>query len=108
MSWRSLYDMINPDGDYNVFPFLEIMRGVRLSKRPRFRHVRGIRKPALAIYGDRDEYCYGNVSRCVEILASAAGANFEFAVMKDCDHGFSGHELELAQLVNNWLLRDDP
>ena len=35
MSWRSLYDMINPDGDYNVFPFLEIMRGVRLSKRPR-------------------------------------------------------------------------
>ena len=108
MSWRSLYDMINPDGDYNVFPFLEIMRGVRLSKRPRFRHVRGIRKPALAIYGDRDEYCYGDVSRCVEILAMAAGTNFEFAVMKDSDHGFNGHELELAQLVNNWLLCDDP
>ena len=41
--WRSFYDIANPNGDYNVFPFLEVMKGVRLSKRPRFRHVRGIR-----------------------------------------------------------------
>ena len=37
LSWRSLYDMINPDGDYNIFPFLELLRGVRLSRRARFR-----------------------------------------------------------------------
>ncbi|HEY3056522.1 MAG TPA: alpha/beta hydrolase [Thermoanaerobaculia bacterium] len=105
MSWRSLYDTINPDGDYNVFPYLEIMRGVRLSKRGRFRHVRGIRKPAFVVYGDRDEYCYGDVSRCVEILADAAGPNFEFAVMEDADHGFSGREEELARLMIHWLSR---
>jgi pimeloyl-ACP methyl ester carboxylesterase len=103
MSWRSLYDTINPDGDYNVFPYLEIMRGVRLSKRGRFRHVRGIRKPALVVYGDRDEWCYGDVPRCVEILADAAGPNFEFAVLEDCDHGFNGHEEELAELITRWL-----
>ena len=105
MSWRSLYDMINPDGDYNVFPFLEIMKGIRLSRKPKFRHVRGIRKPALAIYGERDEYCFGDVPRCVEILADAVGPkpNFEFVIMRDADHGFGGYEGELGALMAGWL-----
>jgi hypothetical protein len=96
MSWRSLYDTINPDGDYNVFPYLEIMRGVRLSKRGRF-----------VVYGDRDEYRYGDVSRGVEILADAAGPNFEFAVKEGADHGFGGREEELVRLMIDWLLGDD-
>ncbi len=109
LSWRALWDTINPDGDYNVFPFLELLRSVRLSKRARFRHLRGIRKPALFIYGDHDEYCYGDVSRCVGILTEAVGSkrNFEFAIMKDADHGFGGREKELARLMLAWLLRDD-
>ncbi|MGZ8709856.1 MAG: hypothetical protein ACXW28_06495, partial [Thermoanaerobaculia bacterium] len=105
MSWRSLYDMANPNGDYNVFPFLEIMRGVRLSRRPRFRHLRGIRKPALVVYGENDEYVYGDVSRCVAILAEALGPrpNFEIAVMGEADHGFSGREEEVAGLIVRWM-----
>jgi pimeloyl-ACP methyl ester carboxylesterase len=105
MSWRSLYDMINPDGDYNVFPFLEVMRGLKLSRRPLFRHVKAIRKPTLVLYGDRDEYCFGDVSRCVEIMADAVGSrtNFEFAIMSDADHGFSGREEELGTMLSEWL-----
>ena len=106
MSWRAFYDMANPDGDYNVFPFMEVIRGIRLSRRPRFRHVRGIRKPALVLYGDRDEYAYGgDVSRCVEVLADAIGAkpNFELGIMKDADHGFSGREEELGQMIADWI-----
>lgn len=105
LSWRSFLDMANPDGDYNVFPFLEVMRGVRLGRRPRFRHVRGIRKPALFLYGDADEYLYGDVSRCVAILADAIGdrPNVEIAVMRDADHGFGGKERELADLIVRWL-----
>src|SRR4029079_7021015 len=87
-SWRSFYDMANPDGDYNVFPFLEVMRGIRLSRRPRFRYLRAIRKPTLVLYGDRDEFCHGDVSRCVSILADVVGPNVELAIMKDADHGF--------------------
>ena len=83
------------------------MRKIRLSKRAKFRHLRGISKPALVVYGNRDEYCYGNVSWCVEILADAVGPNFEFAVIDDSDHGFTGHEEELTQLMIDWLLRDD-
>jgi len=105
MSWRSFYDMANPNGDYNVFPFLEVMRGVRLSRRPRFRHVRGIRKPALVVYGKNDEYLYGDVSRCVAILADAIGPkpNFEIVILQNTDHGFSGKEAELAKLIARWM-----
>jgi pimeloyl-ACP methyl ester carboxylesterase len=105
MSWRSFYDMANPNGDYNVFPFLEVMRNVRLSRRPRFRHIRGIRKPALFVYGENDEYLYGDVSRCVAILAEALGPrpNVEIAVMSGADHGFSGRERELAELIVGWM-----
>jgi len=104
-SWRSFYDRANPNGDYNVFPFLEVMRGIRLSRRPRFRYLRGIRKPTLVLYGDRDEFCYGDVSRCVSILADAVGPNFELAILRDADHGFSGRETELARLIIDWILQ---
>ena len=103
MSWRSFYDMANPDGDYNVFPFLEAMRGVRLSRKPRFRHIRAIRKPALILYGENDEYCYGDVPRCVSILAEVAGAKTELAILANADHGFSGMERELADVIMRWM-----
>jgi pimeloyl-ACP methyl ester carboxylesterase len=102
MSWRSFYDMANPNGDYNVFPFLEVLREVRLSRHPRFRHVRAIRKPALILYGENDEYCYGDVPRCVSILAEVAGPKTELAIMAGADHGFSGVERELGDLIVEW------
>ena len=104
MSWRAWYDMANPDGDYNVFPFLEVLRNVRLSRRPRFRHVRAIKKPTLILYGQNDEYCYGGVSRCVAILDEALGAkpNIELAILRDADHGFSGKEEELGTVIAEW------
>jgi pimeloyl-ACP methyl ester carboxylesterase len=110
MSWRAWYDMANPDGDYNVFPFLEVLRGVRLSRRGKFRFVKAIRKPALVLYGDRDQYLYGGVSRCVGILAEAIGPkpNIEIAVMEDADHGFGGRERELARVIIDWLNREAP
>ena len=105
MSWRSFYDMANPDGDYNVFPFLEVIERVRLSRRPRFRFLRDLRKPSLFLYGENDEYCFGDVSRCVAILDHALGPkpNIELAILGDADHGFSGKEDELAQVIVRWM-----
>jgi pimeloyl-ACP methyl ester carboxylesterase len=104
MSWRALRDMLDPDGDYNVFPFLEAMRGVRFGRKPLFRHLRAIRKPSLILYGDRDEYCYDDVSGCVAALAAALGPkpNVDLAIMEDADHGFGGREEQLATLVADW------
>jgi pimeloyl-ACP methyl ester carboxylesterase len=101
MSWRSLYDVANPNGDYNVFPFMEAIRGVRLSRRP-FRFIRAIRKPSLYIYGDRDEYCSGDVPRCLAILSEHVNDRAELIVMRDADHGFSGREEELGTLIAEW------
>ena len=103
LSWRSFYDMANPNGDYNVFPYFELMSGVRLGTRPRFRHVRAIRKPSLYVYGDRDEFSFDDVPRCVSILAEHVGPNAEIVVMENADHGFTGREEELGELIA-WFL----
>jgi pimeloyl-ACP methyl ester carboxylesterase len=102
LSWRALYDVGNPDGDYNVFPFFESMTGTKLSRRP-FRYIRAIRKASLYIYGDGDEYCFDDVPRCVSILAEHVNDRAEIFVMRDADHGFSGREEELGGLIANWI-----
>lgn len=104
MSWRALYDVANPDGDYNVFPFFEIMSGTKLSRRPRFRFIRAIRKPSLYIYGDRDEYCFDDVPRCAAILAQYINDRAEIVVMRDADHGFSGLEPQLGAAIAAWII----
>jgi pimeloyl-ACP methyl ester carboxylesterase len=102
LSWRALYDVANPDGDYNVFPFYELMTGTKLSRRP-FRYLRAISKPSLYIYGDRDEYCFDDVPRCVSILAQHVSDRAEIVIMRDADHGFSGREEELGALIADWI-----
>lgn len=105
MTWRAWYDMANPDGDYNVFPFLEAANNIRLGRRPRFRHLKGIRKPSLFLYGENDEYCYAGVSRSLALLDAALGPkpNIELAVMRDADHGFGGKEEELGTIIAEWM-----
>jgi pimeloyl-ACP methyl ester carboxylesterase len=101
ISWRALYDVANPNGDYNVFPFYEIMTGTKLSSRS-FRFIRAIRKPSLYIYGDRDEFAFGDVARCVSILSRYVNEGAEIAVIDDAGHGFSGREEELGRLIGDW------
>ena len=101
MSWRAFYDVANPNGDYNVFPFYEVMTGTKLSRHP-FRFIRAIRKPSLYLYGDHDQYCFGNVPRCVSILSRYVNDRAEIVVMRDADHGFSGREEQLGVTIASW------
>ena len=103
ISWRAFYDVANPNGDYNVFPFYELMTGTKLSSRP-FRFIRAIRKPSLYVYGDRDEFAFGDVARCVSILSRYVNDRAEIAVIDDAGHGFSGQEEELGRLIGEWTL----
>jgi len=103
MSWRAFYDVANPNGDYNVFPFFEVMSGTKLSSRPLFRYIRAIRKPSLYLYGDRDEFCFGDVPRCVAILSRYVNDRAEIVVIRDADHGFSGREEELGGVIAEWI-----
>ena len=86
------------------FPRDELaMRGIRLGRRPLFRHLKTVRKPSLALWGEHDEFCYDDVSGCVSTVSKVVGPNFELGIVADADHGFGGKEGELGSLIAEWL-----
>lgn len=105
LSYQAYYDTCNPDGDYNTFPFNEYINNLKLSKKPLFREYKSINKPTLVIYGEHDEYCYGDIRRVIDILRRETSSPklFEFNIIEGADHGFDGYEEKLAGLVTNWL-----
>jgi pimeloyl-ACP methyl ester carboxylesterase len=105
ISHQSLYDTINPDGDYNIFPYWEYMKRLKLSKKSLFDEYKHIEKPTLVIYGNEDEYCYGNVKKCIEILQKVTEEknNFSYSIIEETNHGFDGKFNELAQIISKWL-----
>lgn len=103
-SYSSFYDLANPDGDYNVFPFLEATKGVKLSTKRLFRYFTSVNKPTLVVYGDKDRYCYGDVPKVVAKLQELK-SQFEYKIIKDADHVFSMHQKELSEIIVNWLVK---
>lgn len=105
ISWQSLYDTINPNGDYNIFPFNEYMNSLKLSDKELFREFKNINKPTFVVYGGHDEYCYENAAGCVEVLKNITrqNTNFTYHIIPEADHGFTDHEEELAQHISAWL-----
>ncbi len=101
-SYQGFYDIANPDGDYNVFPYLEALGKVKLSKKSLFRHFKSIKKPALVVYGDKDAFSWKNVYKAVDLLKSYR-PELTYKVIKGADHGFKGHRKQLANIIANWL-----
>lgn len=102
-SYQGFYDIANPDGDYNTFPFLEVMKNLKLSKKPLFRHYKSINKPTLVIYGENDEYAWENASKMAEILKKQK-PEIDYHVIKGGDHSLSGHQKETANIIAKWLI----
>lgn len=108
LSWKSFRDTIDPEGDYNVFPFRELLTGERWSRRQKpFSRFRNLRQPTLAIYGSEDEFCFGNVEGCIELLEENRPRRFEVTVIQDADHGFSGMADVLGHEIADWVTRID-
>ncbi len=103
-SYQSLFDTINPDGDYNTFPFKEYSENLHLSKKELFREYKSIKKPTLVVYAENSEYSLG-LKKTFSILKDVTdnAKNFEYKGIKETDHGFYGKEKELANLIANWL-----
>ncbi len=102
-SYNGFFDIANPDGDYNIFPFYEALSNVELSKKPLFRHFKSVKKPALVIYGDKDEYAYYNVSKIIETLKSFQ-TNFTYQIIKGANHTFLNCEDKLGKNIADWLV----
>lgn len=101
-SYKGFYDIANPDGDYNCFPFLEALGKAKLSKKPLFRYFKEIKKPSLLVYGQQDEFAWGDVPKVVDILKKIQ-PKFDYEIIKDADHGFTGKNKELAEIVTSWI-----
>ena len=104
-SYRSLYDVMNPDGDYNIFPFIEYANKLHLSKKKLFHEFGKIDRPTLVVYGELDDFCYGRTKENIEILKKHTGHPhfFTFKMIQGADHGFSGHQNTLIQIISDWL-----
>jgi pimeloyl-ACP methyl ester carboxylesterase len=105
ISYKSLFDMLNPDGDYNIFPFYEVLHEMRFSTKKLFQEYLSIKKPTLVIYGAEDKYCWGDVSGIVEILKKYQ-PGFRYEIIDGADHGFNGKEDELAKQITLFVPQD--
>jgi pimeloyl-ACP methyl ester carboxylesterase len=105
ISFQSLYDQINPDGDYNTFPFYWELNKIKIMKKEPFRELKGIDKPTLVLYGSDDEFCYGRVFDCVGLLKKelVGKSNFRFEIIPNADHSFFGKRSELAKKITSFL-----
>ena len=54
------------------------------------------------MYGEKDEYAWGNIPKVVEILKKYQ-PKFDYEIIKDADHGFTGKNEELAEVIAKWL-----
>lgn len=104
-SWQAFYDIADPDGDYNVFPFNEYVNGPRLSRKKPFRYFRAIRKPSLVVYGNEDPYTFTRVEKAMRVLKENCGAPERFAwrIITGADHGMHRKEREFGRTAAKWL-----
>lgn len=101
-SYQGFYDIANPDGDYNCFPYSEAFGKAKLSQLPLFRYFAAINKPSIVIYGENDEYSWGDINKVIATLKGYQ-SSFEYRVIPGADHRFTGKQTELSETIANWL-----
>ncbi len=107
ISYRSLYDTLNPDGDYNIFPFMEELEDIRLSQKSPFVEFSRIRKRTLIAYGSEDEFCVAGARQCADVLMRKFGApsKLETVIIEGADHGFRGAHDRLAKELASHVMQ---
>lgn len=105
MSYQSIYDTINPDGDYNIFPLYEYSNNIKISKKKLFVEYKEITKPCLVIYGSDDEYAFPDAITAVEILFKQTKnkRNFKYEIINGANHNFDNKKGELNKRILDWL-----
>lgn len=105
MSNQAVFDTLNPDGDYNTFPFNDALNDLDLSKHALFRYFKEITKPTLVIYGSQDEYCYGDAGKIVDLLKSNQNnkARNSYELVDGADHGFSQQYRQFTEKIADYL-----
>ncbi|HXR49643.1 MAG TPA: alpha/beta hydrolase [Verrucomicrobiae bacterium] len=108
-SAQSAWDILNPDGDYNTFPYYEFTTE-RLGQKQLFEEYQKINRPTLVIIGEHDEYMTtaGSAAGALEILLkhtpNAMMKHHDFTLLPGADHSFHDSEQAFAEQVAGWLV----
>jgi len=91
LSYRSLYDTFNPNGNYNIFPYYEA-QNKRLGTKELLRELKSVTIPTLVILGEKDEYAMPSATACMKVLQDGVKGrtNFSLSILED-----GGHDLYL-------------
>ena len=107
-SAQSAYDILNPDGAYNVFPYYEAVNG-KLGEKPLFKEYRSLSRPTLVIMGSDDELTHtaGGADEALRLLMGQTNnqqlKQTDFITVGGADHGFHDYENDFADKVSDWL-----
>ncbi len=107
-SARSAWDILNPDGAYNTFPYYEYGHE-RLGEKPLFEEYRQIDKPTLVIIGEQDEFMTtaGGPQAALDILLNQTPNKMlkthDFMLVPNADHSFHEQESAFAGRAAEWL-----
>lgn len=110
-SAQSAWDILNPDGAYNTFPFYEATHQ-RLGKKRLFDEYQQIDLPSLVIFGEEDEYTttIGGAAKALELMmahtSNAMLKTIDFTLVPDANHSFDDAEVVFAKSVSDWLADD--
>lgn len=101
-SYKSFYDIANPEGSYNIFPYLDYFKKLKLTKKEKFNEFSQIKKSTLVVYGDDDEYAWEKVDEIIKLLHDIQ-PGFDYSIIRSADHGFTNQLNNLAKVVANWI-----
>ncbi len=101
-AYKGFFDIANPDGDYNCFPFMEEVKGIKLSTKPLFGYFSEIKKKSLVVYGELDEFAMGSGEKAEAILQKYNN-DLDYKIVKEADHQFSGKRADLAKVIADWI-----
>ncbi len=105
MSYQSLFDVLDPDGEYNCFPYTEYFKNEKWSKNPLFSAWSAVTKPTLVLYGSEDIFTYEHPRKSIEALRiyQSGEAKVTYQIVKNADHGFHGKEqVEIDRTITWW------
>ena len=109
-SAQSAMDNLNPEGDYNTFPYYEATKE-RLGKKPLFKELSTFDKPFLTILGEQDEWLefIGGSKTALSLLKQYTPQEIykisDYKIIPNADHSFQDQEHEFAETVAKWLAR---
>jgi len=103
ISWRSLYELLNENGDYDMFPFKRAPYAKGQVIMP-FRQLKSIQQPVLLAYGSED---FGTIIPVRQALGLVTGyvPSLDTYELMGADHNFTGFEKNIVQYIVAWIMK---